>query len=306
MTSKGKKNTAAKKAKTTPEKQNLAETPVAAGVDKEKMAAFFQGEEENNQAAAAPEAAPPAPPADDLPQEPASGGGDNGGGFSLIFLCLVLGAIIAGWLFYIAGHPREVKNANSQLVATSVVQLQEARVIKQRVAELEALVSCLQARVEKLESVIRLAASKKAAKSVSKLVIEGREKKAKVSAAASSFSKAPVPFWRQDRFRHPGWQGKKPVTPVAPGKSPKVVPAPVPAPKPIVVKKSVPAVKAAPSAVSSSFDKAPVPFWRQEGFNSPQSRARSFLANKKADQPAVQAPQGGDSFSKAPKPFWEK
>ena len=82
--------------------------------------------------------------------------------------------------------------------------------------------------------------------------------------------------------------------------------------KPVVkpVVESKPAVKAvakdsqAPAAVvkkDSSFDKAPVPFWRQ------MKRGPLAQQPRKKVKPAVKAPAVKvDSFSKAPKPFWLK
>ena len=325
MTSKGKKNTnAGKKGKTktqSPEKKTLTEAPVAAGVDKEKMAAFFSAAEEQSaapqedspaaetQAVEAPAAEVVAEAVAAPPQEPAppagksaSGSGDNGS-FSLVFLFIILGVIGVSWFYYVNSHTARIKATSATLKTAGVATAAPA--IEQKIKDLEAQIACLQSRLAALEAKARKAS---AAVVPAPPQLKKVEIKPAPAAQDSSFKKAPVPFWRQESFRHPAGPGKSLINKSKPQ------PAPKPAAKPAPAVKSVKEVKktAAPAPVvkDSSFDKAPVPFWRQEKFKSPASRAQAVLQSN-ADKAAAKdkkpaAKKANDSFSKAPKPFWEK
>jgi len=323
MTSKGKKSTnAGKKGKTrTPEKKILTDAPVTAGVDKEKMAAFFSKADEQAVAAdEVPKAESPAvetpvakeetpPAASTPPQEPAPPAGkkspasSDNGSFSLVFLFIILGVIGISWFYYINSHTARIKATSATLKTAAVPVV--ASGLEQKIKDLEAQIACLQSRLAALEAQARKASSVLvlAPPKVKKVEIKGA-----TAVKDSSFKKAPVPFWRQEGFRHPSGPGKSLIKPRPAAKK---VTEPVAKPAPAV--KSVKEVKksAAPAPVvkDSSFDKAPVPFWRQEEFKSPASRAQAVLqsnADKAAAKDKKPAAKGDDSFSKAPKPFWQK
>jgi hypothetical protein len=313
MTSKGKKSTpAGQKSKArTQEKKNLTDAPVAAGVDKEKMAAFFSTAEEES--AASPESpAGPAPAAEKSsaastpPPAPPAGDGSapatDEGSFSIIFLFVVLGVIGVSWLYYVNSHSARIRTTSAAtLVKSSSAGVVAVAGIEQKIKALEAQIACLQSRLAALEAQSRKAAAPPPA-----------AKKPALKAAPakdSSFSKAPVPFWRQEGFRHPAGPGKSLIKP-APASKPVAEKASTPAAKP-----EKPTLKKTPAKVSagsqdSSFSKAPVPFWRQEKFKSPAARAQAVLegnaARKAAADKKAPATRTDGSFSKAPKPFWEK
>ena len=253
---KGKKNSPAEKSSTGSrgrEKKVVTEAPASAGVDKEKMAAFFASSSDDNPPATetetptVEESKDVAPPAAHSEAVPASLEDDDS--FSLVFLFIILGAMAIGWFYYVS--PKAVHQPGSRsLIPTAAKKVSAAA---DAVAPLKARIKALEAEVARLKA--QLAA----------------------------------------------YQAKADVQPPVAKKSP----APV--------KKSPVSEQKAPAAVQkgSSFDKAPVPFWRQESFKSPQARAQAVLKQNAARKESAEsgktaAKPATDSFSKAPKPFWLK